>query len=182
MIYRCYYKEHDSYIYYGGKGINVCEEWREDPGLFESWAIEHGYTKGLSIDRIDSDQDYSPDNCRIVTKSVNSKWNGRAKHIEIDGVVDTCKGWSEKMGLNLSYVNDLDRVYGRPYTIKFIKSFLKNNRSFENSIYHKVQMLDESVANAYRNRLYSATCRDCGSAVKATLKDIQSTTSCRHIF
>lgn len=182
MIYRCYYKEHDSYIYYGGKGINVCEEWREDPGLFESWAIEHGYTKGLSIDRIDSNQDYCPDNCRIVTKSVNSKWNGRSKHIEVDGVTDTCKGWSEKMGLNLSYINNLDRLYGRSYTVEFIKNFLDSNRSFGNSIYINVNMLDESASNVYHNRVYSATCRDCGKTVRSTLKEIRLTTECNHTF
>lgn len=58
--------------YYGDKGISYCDEWK-DFNAFATWAIEHGYQKGLEIDRIDSDKDYSPDNCRWVSHKMNSR-------------------------------------------------------------------------------------------------------------
>lgn len=61
-----------SHEYYFEKGISVCKEWL-DFDMFAKWAIENGYGPGLEIDRIDSDRDYSPDNCRWVTHKKNSR-------------------------------------------------------------------------------------------------------------
>ena len=71
MKSRCH-KEYDSkYKYYGGKGIKVCDEWRNDFNAFYEWAMANGYTDELTIDRIDSDKDYCPENCRWVTMEEN---------------------------------------------------------------------------------------------------------------
>lgn len=66
MIYRC--KNYKAY-----EGIKVCEEWTNDIMSFYNWAINNGWKKGLSIDRIDSNRDYEPSNCRFITVSENSK-------------------------------------------------------------------------------------------------------------
>lgn len=58
--------------YYGDKGISYCQEW-EDFDVFANWSIENGYKPGLEIDRIDSDMDYTPDNCRWITHKKNSR-------------------------------------------------------------------------------------------------------------
>lgn len=68
---RCYGENNISYPYYGGKGINVCREWM-NYGVFKEWALDNGYLEGLSIDRIDVDDDYKPSNCRWVTKAENN--------------------------------------------------------------------------------------------------------------
>lgn len=70
--------------YYGGKGISYCSEW-EDFDVFAMWAIDNGYLDGLEIDRIDSDKDYSPENCRWVTHKQNSR-NRKAKVTNRTGV------------------------------------------------------------------------------------------------
>lgn len=73
MRRRCYDTTVINYSYYGGRGITVCDEWLTSYEAFETWAIENGYTEGLSIDRIDADGNYCPENCRWITRSENSK-------------------------------------------------------------------------------------------------------------
>lgn len=79
MKRRCVNHEHKAYKYYGGKGIKVCDEWN-DFTKFAEWARSNGYidqentkrSERLSIDRIDSNKDYCPENCRWITVRENS--------------------------------------------------------------------------------------------------------------
>jgi hypothetical protein len=70
---RCYNPNNDRYQYYGAKGISVCKEWEESFQNFFDWANKNGYVEGLSIDRLDSSQNYEPSNCEWVTVSENSR-------------------------------------------------------------------------------------------------------------
>lgn len=73
MKQRCYNTKNPSYRAYGARGITVCDEWKNDFVAFVNWCESHGYKKGLSLDRIDNTKGYSPDNCRFITVSENSK-------------------------------------------------------------------------------------------------------------
>lgn len=66
MKTRCYYPHNDNYSYYGGRGISICDEWRENFETFMQWSLSNGYNDELSIDRINVEGDYEPENCRWV--------------------------------------------------------------------------------------------------------------------
>lgn len=71
MRQRCNNPNREAYIHYGGKGIEVCDEW-SDYNAFKDWAENNGYADNLSIDRINSNGNYEPSNCRWITVSENT--------------------------------------------------------------------------------------------------------------
>lgn len=73
MKQRCENPNDKSFRYYGAKGICVCKEWHDNFEAFYKWAVAHGYKEGLSIDRINSDGDYSPSNCQWLTPADNCR-------------------------------------------------------------------------------------------------------------
>lgn len=81
ILYRCYSVKENrkDYQYYRSKGIKVCDEWINSVQAFYDWCVDKGYRKGLTLDRIDSLGDYSPDNCQLITLSENSK-KARREH------------------------------------------------------------------------------------------------------
>lgn len=106
MKRRCYQKKGKDYYLYGGRGISMCKEWKADFNAFFEWAKKTGYKKGLSIDRIDTNGDYSPKNCRWVTnkQQANNKRNNRL--LTYKGETHTMKEWSEKIGLNYNTLHN----------------------------------------------------------------------------
>ncbi len=85
---------------YGGRGIQVCDEWVSDYTSFRNWAIQNGYNDGLSIDRIDNDGNYTPDNCRWVD-SVAQANNRRSNHLlTLNGETHNITEWAKILGKN----------------------------------------------------------------------------------
>lgn len=83
MMNRCYNKNRLSYHNYGGRGISVCKEWKDDSNTFCEWSLINGYGDGLSIDRIDNDKGYSPENCRWATVTEQNR-NRRGIRLNLD--------------------------------------------------------------------------------------------------
>lgn len=100
MIKRCYNPKAMGYEHYGARGIEVCKEWREDKLAFNNWAVSNGYRDGLTIDRIDNDKGYYPENCRWVTKHFNFTHKRCNKHLTYKGETMTPFEWSQKLGLS----------------------------------------------------------------------------------
>ncbi len=87
MKSRCYNQNDSHYSRYGGRGISICEDWTGENGLnnFMEWSLGNGYEEHLTIDRIDNDGAYAPDNCRWVTQSINSsRANSATIKVEAD--------------------------------------------------------------------------------------------------
>ena len=104
MKHRCHGKGNTDKVYrwYRDKGIIVCDEWRKDFSVFREWALSHGFEEGLTIDRIDSDGNYCPDNCRWVTRSENSR-NKKSKDDEASAKFKRFKrGIEQEKGRQLS--------------------------------------------------------------------------------
>lgn len=85
---------------YGGRGIEVCEEWDSFEN-FRDWAIENGYKDNLTLDRIDNNGNYNPENCRWITQKENDRNKRNNKILEYRGEKKTIAEWAEYA--NISY-------------------------------------------------------------------------------
>ena len=84
MMTRCYNAKRSEYPYYQGKGIEVCEEWKNSPQKFYEWALQNGWAQGLTLDRKNSDKNYEPSNCHFISLEENLKRMHASKKISRD--------------------------------------------------------------------------------------------------
>lgn len=107
MRHRCNNVKNTSYENYGGRGIRVCSEWNNPANgfiNFYNWAISNGYEDNLSIDRIDNDGNYCPENCRwadLFEQGSNKRNNVR---ITVNGINHTLAEWARIMGVKRSFL------------------------------------------------------------------------------
>lgn len=111
MEYRCTKEGHPRYKDYGGRGIEICEEWL-DFDAFCKWSLESGYKDSLTIERIDNDNDYSPENCKWATTKEQGNNRRHVLEITIDGETKNAFEWCEIYDIN--YMTFLGRrnAYG----------------------------------------------------------------------
>lgn len=101
IIQRCFNKNNKEYKNYGGRGITICREWKNDFVNFYDWAISNGYEEKLTIDRINVNGNYEPSNCRWATTKTQSRNRRNNHYITYRGETKTIKEWSE--ALNIDY-------------------------------------------------------------------------------
>ena len=100
IVQRCYNPNAKNYKNYGGRGIGMYDEWRNNFKAFESYCLANGWECGLQIDRIDNESGYTPDNVRFVSPKQNAR-NKRTNHlITFQGETMCAVDWCEKYGIS----------------------------------------------------------------------------------
>lgn len=112
MRKRCYLPSNASYKHYGGRGIKVCDEWLNDYMCFYNWALNNGYKEGLSLDRIDCNGDYEPQNCRWVTMKVQQNNKRNNVKYEYEGELKTLSELADEFGLKYTTLRRRVKDYG----------------------------------------------------------------------
>jgi len=100
MIRRCTSPSHDDWDRYGGRGIRVCPEWLDDFRAFEDWALNSGYRRGLTLERINNDGDYTPANCTWSTMKEQSNNRSTCIYVVYEGQRMTLKQAATASGIS----------------------------------------------------------------------------------
>ena len=116
LLQRCYNKNNKRYKYYGGRGIAVCDAWKNNFQEFYNWAINNGYADNLTIDRIDVNGNYEPNNCRFVDMKQQASNRRFCRYFTINGETRCLSEWCRIY--NLSYGTVHSRIYKYGYTIE----------------------------------------------------------------
>jgi hypothetical protein len=99
MRQRCANPKNPKFHHYGGRGITICESWQEFE-IFHKWSLETGYKEGLSIDRINNNESYAPNNCRWTTQSKQCNNTRRNKMVTYKGKSQSMADWSRELNVN----------------------------------------------------------------------------------
>jgi hypothetical protein len=102
----------ECYARYGGRGIRVCDEWMNSYEAFREWALNNGYSDDLTIDRIDTNGNYEPSNCRWATNK--EQCNNRRTNVLIEwaGKTQNIEQWSQETGIPYKVLHDRYKRYG----------------------------------------------------------------------
>lgn len=109
MKMRCYNQNNKSYKDYGARGITVCDDWLHSLKAFYDWSMSNGYKKGLTLDRIDNNKGYYPENCRWVTRKTQNINKRNNVNFTYEGKTQCLKMWAKE--LNIPYAKLYARIY-----------------------------------------------------------------------
>lgn len=109
---RCYNPNSQPYSRYGGRGIVMCDEWRNSFESFYEWAIKNGYSDELTVDRIDNNGIYSPENCRWATDVEQANNRRSCIMITREGKTQSLKQWCEELNVSYKTVHVRYRILG----------------------------------------------------------------------
>lgn len=115
MKQRCTNPNNKDYPLWGGRGITVCDEWLHDYAAFRKWAYDNGYKKNLTIDRIDVNGNYTPDNCRWIEMERQSRNKRDNVYVEFRGERKLLIEFCEEFGFN--YYTIYGRIYNHGWSV-----------------------------------------------------------------
>lgn len=133
---RCRNKNSTPYKNYGGRGINVCDEWANDYGVFRNWAFSNGYANHLSLDRIDNDGNYEPGNCRWATQKEQCRNTRATRFLMAFGETKSLPDWAEDPRCSVSR--------------KVLGSRIRAGVDPETAISNRSKMTEDSIATRGR--------------------------------
>jgi len=126
MNHRCTYKSIPNYSSYGGKGIKVCERWASVTAFVEDMGPT--YFPSATIDRIDNDKDYCPENCRWSTMKEQQRHRSNNNRITFDGETKCLSEWAESLKCPINVLAKRVTTYGAYKAIAITKSLPENGR------------------------------------------------------
>lgn len=169
MKQRCYNTNDKNYCIYGARGIKICDEWMDNPKLFEDWSIQNGYFDDLVIYRIDKSKNYCPENCKWVTNEYSQKIKSTSNLIKINDIEDSGSGWSIRLGFGRNYINRFIKKHGLKKTIECILAKLDGDDDVFGP--KKKKSVDEKNKDKkQRQRLPIVLCKICGKKIDAKNK------------
>lgn len=112
MKTRCHNANTRSYQDYGMRGIKICDEWSEDFTKFEAWAHSNGYQDNLTIERVNVNGNYEPENCTWIPAEEQSNNKTNTRRVELNGIEDSMKGWCKRLGLKYKVVHQAMMKHG----------------------------------------------------------------------
>ena len=112
-IQRCHNPKNSDYKCYGERGIVVCNEWKNNFESFNEWAMSSGYTEDLTLERIDVNGNYCPENCEWILLSKQARNTRKNKLVTYKGKTQCVAAWEEELGFNCH------TLWNRLYTLKW---------------------------------------------------------------
>ena len=132
MVRRCYDRNDKDYHKYGAKGIDISNEWLNNPSIFYEWSILNGYKNNLSIDRINENKGYYPENCRWTTFIDNSRFKSCTNYITATVTLSGNQWASLIPEHGKNYINNMICEKGIEKTIEYLEDRLKDKRTLSN--------------------------------------------------
>ncbi len=133
MKQRCLNPNSEAYKHYGGRGITICEEWKNNFYAFVGWAFNNGYSEELTLDRIDNNGNYCPDNCRWATRLEQAQNQRTNVVLTLNGETHTISEWSRITGIPRTTIQN--RIYAGK-DVKYVLTFpsKKGNNQYNTEV------------------------------------------------
>ena len=171
MRKRCFNPRNKEFHLYGGKGVTICKEW-DNFLCFKTWALNNGYADNLSIDRIDSNGNYEPRNCRWATPREQTLNRCRTIWLTIDDVTKCLTDWCNEYGISRSTVQSRIKNKGWDAKKAVTTPAIKYELDLVGKKFNRLLVLKRAPNSKYGTCRFVCQC-DCGNIVTVGAKELR---------